>query len=82
VIAFQDHHAGEIEDGMVLSVEAYVGVEGEDEGLKLEEQVLVTSEGVEVLGHAPTTSTSRAPDASDGLRRRLDRRVPQWYHIT
>ena len=53
VIAFQDHHAGEIEDGMVFSVEAYVGVEGDDEGLKLEEQVLVTSEGVEVLSHAP-----------------------------
>jgi hypothetical protein len=29
------------------------GVEGEDEGLKLEEQVLVTSEGVEVLSRAP-----------------------------
>jgi Xaa-Pro dipeptidase len=53
VIAFQDHHAGEIEDGMVFSVEAYVGVEGDDEGLKLEEQVLVTSEGVEILSHAP-----------------------------
>jgi Xaa-Pro aminopeptidase len=53
VIAFQDHHAGEIEEGMVLSVEAYVGVEGEDEGLKLEEQVLVTSDGVEVLSRAP-----------------------------
>lgn len=53
VIAFPDHHAGEIEDGMVFCVEAYVGVEGEDEGLKLEEQVLVTCEGVEVLSHAP-----------------------------
>ena len=53
VIAFQDHHAGEIEAGMVFSVEAYVGVEGEDEGLKLEEQVLVTSDGVEVLSRAP-----------------------------
>jgi Xaa-Pro aminopeptidase len=53
VIAFQDHHPGEIEDGMVLSVEAYVGVEGEDEGLKLEEQLLVTSGGVEVLSRAP-----------------------------
>jgi len=53
VIAFADHHAGEIEAGMVLSVEAYVGVEGEDEGLKLEEQVLVTADGVEVLSHAP-----------------------------
>ncbi|MGD9526722.1 M24 family metallopeptidase [Pseudonocardia sp.] len=53
VIAFQDHHAGEIEEGMVFSVEAYLGEEGEDEGLKLEEQVLVTSEGVEILSHAP-----------------------------
>ena len=53
VIAFADHHEGEIEAGMVFSVEAYVGVEGEDEGLKLEEQVLVTSEGVEVLSKAP-----------------------------
>ncbi len=53
VIAFADHHAGEIEDGMVFSVEAYVGVEGDDEGLKLEEQVLVTCGGVEVLSHAP-----------------------------
>jgi Xaa-Pro aminopeptidase len=38
---------------MVFSVEAYVGVEGEAEGLKLEEQVLVTEGGVEVLSHAP-----------------------------
>lgn len=53
VIAFSDHHDGELEDGTVLSVEAYVGVEGEDEGLKLEEQVLVTSAGVQVLSHAP-----------------------------
>jgi Xaa-Pro aminopeptidase len=53
VIAFQDHHAGEVEEGMVFSVEAYVGVEGEDEGLKLEEQVLVTAEGVEMLSQAP-----------------------------
>ena len=53
VIAFQDHHAGEIEAGMVFSVEAYVGVEGDDEGLKLEEQVLVTPAGVEILSRAP-----------------------------
>lgn len=53
VLAFTDHHAGEIEDGMVFSVEAYVGVEGDEEGLKLEEQVLVTSAGVEVLSQAP-----------------------------
>jgi Xaa-Pro dipeptidase len=53
VLVFSDHHEGEIEEGMVFSVEAYVGVEGEDEGLKLEEQVLVTSSGVELLSHAP-----------------------------
>ena len=52
-ILFAGHHEGEIEEGMVFSVEAYVGVEGEDEGLKLEEQVLVTSAGVEILSHAP-----------------------------
>ena len=52
-IVFADHHAGEIEAGMVFSVEAYVGAEDEDEGLKLEEQVLVTAEGVEVLSLAP-----------------------------
>ncbi len=38
---------------MVLSLEAYVGVEGADEGAKLEEQVLVTAAGVEVLSRAP-----------------------------
>ena len=38
---------------MVFSVEAYVGAEGEPEGVKLEEQVLVTDTGVEVLSHAP-----------------------------
>ena len=53
IIAFADHHDGEVEAGMVFSVEAYVGVEGDDEGLKLEEQVLVTSTGVELLSHAP-----------------------------
>jgi Xaa-Pro aminopeptidase len=30
-----------------------MGVEGEDEGVKLEEQVLVTADGVEVLSTAP-----------------------------
>ena len=61
VLAFSDHHAGEIEAGMVFSVEAYVGVEGEDEGLKLEEQVLVTSAGVEVLSQAPHDEHLAAP---------------------
>jgi Xaa-Pro aminopeptidase len=52
-LLFQDRHSGEVEAGMVFSVEAYMGVEGEDEGVKLEEQVLVTAGGVEVLSTAP-----------------------------
>lgn len=38
---------------MVFCVEAYVGVEGDSHGIKLEGQVLVTDDGVELLGHAP-----------------------------
>ncbi|MGF9755161.1 Xaa-Pro peptidase family protein [Microvirga sp. 0TCS3.31] len=52
-ILFADHHGGQVETGMVFCVEAYVGVPGEREGMKLEEQVLVTDEGVELLSHAP-----------------------------
>jgi Xaa-Pro dipeptidase len=52
-IVFEDHHDGEVQSGMVFSIEAYVGVEGEPEGLKLEEQVLVTADGTELLSHAP-----------------------------
>ena len=61
VLAFEDHHAGQIEAGMVFSVEAYVGVDGGDEGLKLEEQVLVTSACVEILSHAPHDEGLSAP---------------------
>ena len=53
VLGFGDHHEGEIEADMVFSIEAYVGAEGEDEGLKLEEQVLVGASGVEILSRAP-----------------------------
>jgi Xaa-Pro aminopeptidase len=52
-IDFEDHDEGETEAGMVFSIEAYVGVEGEPEGIKLEEQVLLTPVGVEVLSRAP-----------------------------
>jgi Xaa-Pro dipeptidase len=55
-ILFDDQYGGEVESGMVFSVEAYVGVEGEDEGVKLEEQVLVTEQGIELLSHAPHES--------------------------
>jgi Xaa-Pro aminopeptidase len=44
---------GEIFPGMTICVESYIGLEGGDEGVKLEEQVLVTPTGVEVLSRFP-----------------------------
>lgn len=44
---------GVIEPGMTLCVESYIGAEGGDEGVKLEEQVLITEDGVEVLSAFP-----------------------------
>ena len=52
-IAFDNHHQREVTPGMVFSIEAYVGAEDEDEGLKLEEQVVITPDGVELLSRAP-----------------------------
>ena len=39
--------------GMVHYVEAFVGAEGGGEGVKLEEQVLITDTGSETLSHYP-----------------------------
>jgi Xaa-Pro aminopeptidase len=44
---------GELEDGVVLSVESYVGAEGGSQGVKLEQMVRVTSGGVEALSSYP-----------------------------
>jgi Xaa-Pro aminopeptidase len=44
---------GVIEPGMTLCVESYIGADGGPEGVKLEEQVLVTERGVEVLSRFP-----------------------------
>lgn len=44
---------GEIQAGMVLCVESYMGAVGERDGVKLEEQVLVTESGVERLSAYP-----------------------------
>ena len=44
---------GIIEENMVLCVESYVGATGGAEGVKLEEQVLVTGRGCEVLSDYP-----------------------------
>lgn len=48
---------GEIEAGMVLCVESFVGDEAGGEGVKLEQQVLVTGTGTEVLSLYPFEET-------------------------
>ena len=44
---------GVIEPGMTLCVESYIGEAGGAEGVKLEEQILVTEQGVELLSRFP-----------------------------
>ena len=44
---------GVIEPGMTICVESYIGAEGGAEGVKLEEQVLVTGTGTELLSDFP-----------------------------
>jgi Xaa-Pro aminopeptidase len=44
---------GVVEPGMTLCVESFVGVEGGREGVKLEEMVLITETGVEILSKYP-----------------------------
>ncbi|MFW2381044.1 MAG: M24 family metallopeptidase [Acidimicrobiales bacterium] len=44
---------GELEAGTVLSVESYVGAEGGNEGVKLEQMVRVTTEGVVPISTSP-----------------------------
>lgn len=46
-------HDGLIEPGMTLSVESYIGKDGHTEGVKLEEQVLITDTGVQKLSTFP-----------------------------
>jgi len=47
---------GTIEPGMTFCIESYIGAKGGDEGVKLEEQVLVTEQGVERLSSYPFES--------------------------
>ena len=53
----EDYHEGAFEyellPGMVICVEAYIGAEGGAEGVKLEEQVLITEDGYENMTHYP-----------------------------
>ena len=44
---------GTIEPGMVICVESYIGEEGGTEGVKLEQQILITETGIEVLSEFP-----------------------------
>jgi Xaa-Pro aminopeptidase len=44
---------GVLEPGMMLCVEAYVGAVGGQDGIKLEDQVLITDSGVENLTRYP-----------------------------
>lgn len=44
---------GEIEAGMTLCVESYIGEEGGREGVKLEQQVLITESGIALLSQFP-----------------------------
>ncbi len=44
---------GVLEPGMVLSVESYVGEKGGPEGVKLEEELLVTDTGAELISRFP-----------------------------
>lgn len=44
---------GVIEAGMVLTIESYMGPKGEQDGVKLEEQILVTEHGYEMLSSYP-----------------------------
>ncbi len=44
---------GVIEPGMTICVESYIGEAGGQEGVKLEEQVLITDTGVETLSRFP-----------------------------
>lgn len=45
--------AGVVEPGMVFCVESFAGAPGGREGVKLEQQILVTDDGPELLSHFP-----------------------------
>ena len=44
---------GIVEPGMTLCVESFIGAEGAKEGVKLEQQVLITETGIETLSRFP-----------------------------
>lgn len=46
-------YSGTLQSGMVVCVESYIGAVGESNGVKLEQQVLVTNSGYELLSTYP-----------------------------
>ncbi len=46
-------YSGELKAGMVVCIESYIGAVGETDGVKLEQQVLITKEGYELLSTYP-----------------------------
>ena len=53
VVKVNNHHAGVLEPGMVLSVEGYMGAVGGTVGAKYEEQIIVTEGAPELISYAP-----------------------------
>lgn len=53
VLGKRSGYDGLIEPGMTLCVESYIGAEGGTEGVKLEQQVLVTDDGYQLLSTFP-----------------------------
>jgi Xaa-Pro dipeptidase len=54
---FAQGYDGVIEAGMTLCVESYIGAEGGADGVKLEEQALVTERGIELISRFPFDET-------------------------
>lgn len=50
---------GEVQPGMVLAIESYIGEEGAMEGVKLEQMIHVTDTGWELLSHYPLEQFDR-----------------------
>jgi Xaa-Pro aminopeptidase len=51
-IKWETHHDGELQVGMVMCLEAYCGRVGGRDGVKLEEQLVVTDDGPEIISSA------------------------------
>merc|ERR1712232_265469 len=59
-------YEGEIVEGMTLCVESYIGAEGGSEGVKMEEHVLITADGCEILSNSVPLEVSFLDDEEDG----------------